>query len=147
MENRSYISKNGIISFLNRFFLRLRSWPDFVWSLFSPRLAILFDHMYPLSPVHFSLVSSFFFPHLFRFSSSSTTWHFKLQSLHYLVFIFPQNISYYRMLPTLTILSKDSSIHNMSINSSLFFDLIASHHTLLESRCTNILLTIFEHHG
>ena len=61
MENRSYISKNGIISFLNRFFLRLRSWPDFVWSLFSPRLAILFDHMYPLSPVHFSLASSFFF--------------------------------------------------------------------------------------
>ena len=38
----------------NRYCPRRRSWPDLVWSLSLPCLAILFDHMHPLSPVHFS---------------------------------------------------------------------------------------------
>ena len=37
-----------------RYCPRRRSWPDFIWSLSLPRLAISFDHMHPLSPVHFS---------------------------------------------------------------------------------------------
>ena len=37
-----------------RYFPRRRSWPDFVWSLSLLFLAISFDHMHPLSPVHFS---------------------------------------------------------------------------------------------
>ena len=43
-----------IITCWIRYCTRRRSWPDFVWSLSLPRLAILFDHMHPLSPVHFS---------------------------------------------------------------------------------------------
>ena len=37
-----------------RYCPRRRSWPDFVWSLSLPRLAIFFDHMHPFSTVHFS---------------------------------------------------------------------------------------------
>ena len=37
-----------------RYCPRRRSWPDFVWSLSLPRLAISFNHMHSLSPVHFS---------------------------------------------------------------------------------------------
>ena len=36
------------------YFPRRRSWPDFVWSLSLLFLAISFDHMHPLSPLHFS---------------------------------------------------------------------------------------------
>ena len=56
--------------------------------------AILFDRMHPLSPVHFHLILYLLFPHLFRSSSSSTTTHFKFQSLHYHIFIyFPQSMT------------------------------------------------------
>ena len=47
-----------IITFWIQYCPRRRSWPDFVWSLSLPRLAILFDHMHPLSPVYFSLSHS-----------------------------------------------------------------------------------------
>ena len=43
-----------IITCWIRYFPRRGSWPDFVWSLSLLFLAISFDHMHPLSPVHFS---------------------------------------------------------------------------------------------
>ena len=43
-----------IISVLIRVLPRQRNWPDFLWSLPLPHVAISFDHMHPLSPVHFS---------------------------------------------------------------------------------------------
>ena len=59
-----------------------------------PRLAVSLDHMHLLSPVlfyHFGLY--LLFPRLFRFSFSSTTAHFKCQSLHYHIYIFfPQKL-------------------------------------------------------
>ena len=65
----------------------------FVWSLSLPTLpfcaitCILFSQS-----IFLHLILYFFFPRLFR--SSSTTTHFKFQSLHYHIFIFfPQNIT------------------------------------------------------
>ena len=56
---------------------RQRSWLNFVWSLSLPCLAILFDHMHPLSPVHLlHLILYLLFP-LLLWVSSSTTTHFK----------------------------------------------------------------------
>ena len=76
-----------------RYFPRRQSWPDFVWLLSLLFLAISFDHMHPLSPVHFSsshslpAFSTFVSVFLFLYYH-----HFKFQSLHYHIFIFfPQN--------------------------------------------------------
>ena len=66
---------------------RRQSWPDFVWSLSLPRLAISFNHMHPLpQSIFLHLILYLLFPCLFQ--SSSTTTHFKFQSLHYHIFIF-----------------------------------------------------------
>ena len=48
-----YMAPNHITCWI-QYFPRWRSWPNFVWSLSLPLLTISFDHMHPLSPVHFS---------------------------------------------------------------------------------------------
>ena len=88
-----------------------RSWPDFVWSLSLPRLAILFDHM---SPVHFSSSHS-----LLAFSTFVSVFYYS--SLQ----ISKPSLSHFYLLSTkhdrtTAILSKDSFMPNMSINSSLY---------------------------
>ena len=50
------------------------SWSDFLWSLSLSRLAILFDHMHPLSPSPFFFISfstCFFHVHFVSFVSGS----------------------------------------------------------------------------
>ena len=71
----------------------------------------------------FSSHSLLAFPRLFRSSSFSTTAHFKFQSFHDHIFIFflqNMTIPLHYILLALAILSKDSFMPNMSINSSLF---------------------------
>ena len=76
--------------------------------------------LFPQS-IFLHLILYLLFPRLFRSSSSSTTTHFKFQSLHYHIFIFfPQNMTVPPYTACLAILSKDSFMPNMSINSSLF---------------------------
>ena len=83
-----------------------RSWPDFVWLLSLPHLAILFNHMHPLlQSIFLHFIHYLLFPRLFR-SSSTTESHFHL--------LYQRNDS---TLLALAILSKDFSMTNMSINS------------------------------
>ena len=50
------VKSGNLISFWIQYHPRRRSWPDFVWSLSLPRIAISFDHMHPLSSVHFFFI-------------------------------------------------------------------------------------------
>ena len=86
-----------------------RSWPDFVWSLSLPRLAILLDHMHPLSPVHFSSSHS-----LLAFSTFASVLLFlNYSSLQ----ISKPSLSHFHVLSS----KHDRTIeYNVSINSSLF---------------------------
>ena len=98
---------------------RRRSWPDFVWSLTLPRLAISFDHMYSFSPVDFfRFILDLFSPRLFRSflpllpsTSNSKVFTITFQS-SFLLTVLPHT--------TYFSLSKDSSIPNKSISSSLY---------------------------
>ena len=53
-HNNSSDSSSSSYHMLDPVLPRRRSWPDFMWSLSLPRLAISFNHMHPLFPVHFS---------------------------------------------------------------------------------------------
>ena len=52
-ENQDYNNYHHHHLILNQA-LSLLTWPNFVWLLSLPRIAISFDHMHPLSPAHFS---------------------------------------------------------------------------------------------
>ena len=102
-----------------------RSWLDFVWSLYLPRLAISFDHMHPFLPVYFSsshsLLAYSAFVSVFLFFYYRPLQISKL-SLSYFHLLFSKSKhnrtnAYYLLWPFYL---KISFVSNTFINSSLF---------------------------
>ena len=128
-------SLQNIISVLIRVFPPSTEFAGFLWPL-SSHLAILYDHMHPLSPVHFSsfhsLLIAFLFLHV-RFRRPLP--QFKFQSLHCNIFnFFSQNMT----VPLHSICFRhpiQRLLFTQHVRQLLgcFFALIASRHTSLES--------------
>ena len=105
-----------INSVLIRVHLCQRSWPNFILLVTSQRLAISFDCVHPLSPIHFSSFHSrLIFP---RYSYQSLTCkHIVFYELFLQVFVFFK-LSYYNIVQA-------SHCFNQKIASGTLIDLIS----------------------
>ena len=108
-------------------------------------------------PRHFVRSHASSFPSPFFFISFSTCFSsfvsvslFLYYRAHFIFIFFPQTGPFHSILLTLTILSKDSSTPNMSINSSLFPSIFSNsytpHITPLSVRLKIVISFSLKHH-